>query len=123
MVAEVAASPALDAVQTSAVPKQQQQQQQQAAAAAPGGRQAVALEAAAAPAAPAPAPDEATPAAERDAQKTYWEQHSKVPTVEAMMLDSKAAEIDRMERPEVRRRRWFFFIQGRRREGERQRSS
>jgi hypothetical protein len=38
---------------------------------------------------------------EREAQKEYWVQHSTQPTVEAMMLDSKAAEIDQLERPEV----------------------
>ncbi len=38
---------------------------------------------------------------EREAQKRYWEEHSKQPTVDAMMLDSKAAEIDLLERPEV----------------------
>jgi hypothetical protein len=111
MVAEVAAPPALDAVPTSPATKQQQ-----AAATAAGGKQqqqaAVALEAAAAPAAPPlPATEGATPAAERDAQKTYWEQHSKVPTVEAMMLDSKAAEIDRLERPEVRLCKSVFFLE------------
>jgi hypothetical protein len=39
---------------------------------------------------------------EREAQKQYWLEHSAQPTVEAMMLDSKAAEIDQLERPEVR---------------------
>jgi phosphoethanolamine N-methyltransferase len=38
---------------------------------------------------------------ERNAQKRYWLEHSSQPTVEAMMLDSKAAEIDQLERPEV----------------------
>ena len=38
---------------------------------------------------------------ERAAQKQYWLEHSTTPTVEAMMLDSKAAEIDLLERPEV----------------------
>lgn len=38
---------------------------------------------------------------ERTAQKSYWMEHSSEPTVEAMMLDSKAAEIDQLERPEV----------------------
>lgn len=38
---------------------------------------------------------------ERNAQKNYWLEHSSQPTVEAMMLDSKAAEIDQLERPEV----------------------
>jgi phosphoethanolamine N-methyltransferase len=40
--------------------------------------------------------------AERDAQKSYWLEHSSEPTVEAMMLDSQAADIDKLERPEVR---------------------
>lgn len=40
--------------------------------------------------------------AERAAQKSYWLEHSSQPTVEAMMLDSKASEIDQLERPEVR---------------------
>lgn len=38
----------------------------------------------------------------RNTQKDYWKEHSKEATVEAMMLDSKAAEIDKLERPEVR---------------------
>ena len=38
---------------------------------------------------------------ERQVQKAYWSEHSNKPTVEAMMLDSKAAEIDQLERPEV----------------------
>lgn len=38
---------------------------------------------------------------ERTAQKSYWLEHSSQPTVEAMMLDSKASEIDQLERPEV----------------------
>jgi hypothetical protein len=42
--------------------------------------------------------------AERDVQKQYWLEHSTEPTVEAMMLDSNAAVIDQMERPEVRPR-------------------
>jgi phosphoethanolamine N-methyltransferase len=39
---------------------------------------------------------------ERAAQKNYWLEHSSQPTVEAMMLDSNASEIDQLERPEVR---------------------
>lgn len=39
--------------------------------------------------------------AEREAQREYWKEHSSEATVEAMMLDSKAADIDKMERPEV----------------------
>jgi hypothetical protein len=38
---------------------------------------------------------------ERQAQKSYWEEHSKNLTVEAMMLDSRAADLDKEERPEV----------------------
>ena len=34
--------------------------------------------------------------------KQFWEEHSKTATVEEMMLDSKASEIDLQERPEVR---------------------
>ena len=39
---------------------------------------------------------------ERHAQKSYWEEHSKDLTVESMMLDSRAADLDKEERPEVR---------------------
>ena len=42
---------------------------------------------------------------ERQEMKQFWEEHSKTATVEEMMLDSKASEIDLQERPEVRRRR------------------
>jgi len=48
--------------------------------------------------------------AEREAQRAYWKEHSSEATVESMMLDSKAKDIDRLERPEVcvtRRRRSF----------------
>lgn len=38
---------------------------------------------------------------ERDVQKSYWMEHSKDLTVEAMMLDSRASELDKEERPEV----------------------
>ncbi|XP_062232050.1 phosphoethanolamine N-methyltransferase 1 [Phragmites australis] len=38
---------------------------------------------------------------ERKVQKSYWEEHSKDLTVEAMMLDSRAADLDKEERPEV----------------------
>jgi hypothetical protein len=38
---------------------------------------------------------------ERKAQKKYWEEHSKDLTVEAMMLDSRATDLDKEERPEV----------------------
>ncbi|KAM7267532.1 hypothetical protein ACFE04_009698 [Oxalis oulophora] len=38
---------------------------------------------------------------ERQVQKNYWMEHSKDLTVEAMMLDSNAADLDKEERPEV----------------------
>lgn len=38
---------------------------------------------------------------ERNAQRTYWTEHSLEATVEAMMLDSQAKVIDKEERPEV----------------------
>lgn len=39
--------------------------------------------------------------AEREVQKSYWIEHSKDLTVEAMMLDSKASDLDKEERPEI----------------------
>ncbi|PKA59669.1 Phosphoethanolamine N-methyltransferase 1 [Apostasia shenzhenica] len=38
---------------------------------------------------------------ERKAQKSYWMEHSTDLTVEAMMLDSHASDLDKEERPEV----------------------
>ncbi|KAL8153552.1 hypothetical protein V2J09_011312 [Rumex salicifolius] len=38
---------------------------------------------------------------EREVQKKYWMEHSVDLTVEAMMLDSRAADLDKEERPEV----------------------
>ncbi|XP_047338147.1 phosphoethanolamine N-methyltransferase 1-like [Impatiens glandulifera] len=38
---------------------------------------------------------------EREVQKNYWVEHSSELTIEAMMLDSKAADLDKEERPEV----------------------
>lgn len=38
---------------------------------------------------------------ERDVQKSYWMEHSAELTVEAMMLDSQASDLDKEERPEV----------------------
>ncbi|XP_042403127.1 phosphomethylethanolamine N-methyltransferase-like isoform X1 [Zingiber officinale] len=38
---------------------------------------------------------------EREVQKSYWTEHSKDLTVEAMMLDSHASALDKEERPEV----------------------
>ncbi|XP_039812589.1 phosphoethanolamine N-methyltransferase 1-like [Panicum virgatum] len=40
-------------------------------------------------------------AEERKAQRSYWEEHSRDLTLEGMMLDSRAAELDKEERPEV----------------------
>ena len=37
----------------------------------------------------------------RATQKAYWTENSLDATVEAMMLDSQAASIDKLERPEV----------------------
>ncbi|CAA6671281.1 unnamed protein product [Spirodela intermedia] len=39
--------------------------------------------------------------AEREVQKNYWSEHSKELTLEAMMLDSRATDLDKEERPEV----------------------
>jgi phosphoethanolamine N-methyltransferase len=38
---------------------------------------------------------------ERKVQKSYWEEHSRDLTVESMMLDSRAKDLDKEERPEV----------------------
>lgn len=38
---------------------------------------------------------------EREVQKNYWMEHSADLTVEAMMLDSQASDLDKEERPEV----------------------
>lgn len=38
---------------------------------------------------------------EREIQKNYWIEHSADLTLEAMMLDSKASDLDKEERPEV----------------------
>jgi phosphoethanolamine N-methyltransferase len=38
---------------------------------------------------------------EREIQKNYWKEHSVGLSVEAMMLDSKASDLDKEERPEV----------------------
>ncbi|KAL6545523.1 glycylpeptide N-tetradecanoyltransferase [Orobanche gracilis] len=38
---------------------------------------------------------------EREVQKSYWIEHSVDLTLEAMMLDSKASDLDKEERPEV----------------------
>ena len=53
---------------------------------------------------------------ERDVQKSYWMEHSAELTVEAMMLDSQASDLDKEERPEVRNAmlyrglHWKFFL-------------
>jgi len=41
-------------------------------------------------------------APDRAAMKEFWQEHSQVASVEAMMLDSQASAIDKEERPEVR---------------------
>ncbi|CAN1265655.1 Phosphoethanolamine N-methyltransferase [Linum perenne] len=41
------------------------------------------------------------PVVEREIQKSYWTEHSVDLTVESMMLDSKASDLDKEERPEV----------------------
>lgn len=46
--------------------------------------------------------------AERAIQKKYWAEHSIDLTVEAMMLDSKASDLDKEERPEVYSPPLFF---------------
>ncbi|KAL2899412.1 Phosphoethanolamine N-methyltransferase [Bienertia sinuspersici] len=38
---------------------------------------------------------------ERDVFKKYWIEHSLDLTVEAMMLDSQASDLDKEERPDV----------------------
>ncbi|KAI7749138.1 hypothetical protein M8C21_024364, partial [Ambrosia artemisiifolia] len=38
---------------------------------------------------------------EREVQKSYWMEHSVELTLEAMMLDSMASELDKQERPEI----------------------
>lgn len=43
---------------------------------------------------------------EREVQKNYWAENSADLTVEAMMLDSKAVDLDKEERPEV----ILFFV-------------
>lgn len=48
--------------------------------------------------------------AEREVQKSYWMEHSQDLTVEAMMLDSRAADLDKEERPEVWETRLSFFF-------------
>ena len=55
--------------------------------------------------APAPAPPAAggVDAAERESMRAFWAEHRTKPSVESMVLDSQAAEIDSKERPEVRR--------------------
>jgi hypothetical protein len=46
---------------------------------------------------------------ERKAQKSYWEEHSGELNLEAIMLDSRAAELDKEERPEVIYPATIFF--------------
>lgn len=42
-------------------------------------------------------------------QKSYWIEHTTDLSVEAMMLDSKAADLDKEERPEVVLHFLLFF--------------
>jgi len=42
-----------------------------------------------------------SPTNERDVMRAFWHEHSAQPSMESMMLDSKASEIDIEERPEV----------------------
>lgn len=56
------------------------------------------------------------PAQERVAQKSYWADHSADASVEAMMLDSQAAMIDKEERPEVRSFTYSFHSDKQRRD-------
>lgn len=62
------------------------------------------------PASAAPAVD--ANGEERQEMKQFWEEHSKTATVEEMMLDSKASEIDQQERPEVKTSFFFFEHRG-----------
>ena len=41
-------------------------------------------------------------AEERESMRDFWREHSQTASVQEMMLDSKATEIDAQERPEVR---------------------
>lgn len=47
---------------------------------------------------------------ERAVQKNYWMEHSANLTVESMMLDSKAVDLDKEERPEVSISFSLFFF-------------
>lgn len=47
---------------------------------------------------------------ERDIQKNYWIEHSADLTVEAMMLDSRASDLDKEERPEVLNLPWTLSL-------------
>lgn len=47
---------------------------------------------------------------DREVFKKYWTEHSVDLTVEAMMLDSKASDLDKEERPEVLSFLFFVFL-------------
>lgn len=47
---------------------------------------------------------------EREVFKKYWIEHSVDLTVEAMMLDSQASDLDKVERPEVSSFSFFFWF-------------
>lgn len=50
---------------------------------------------------------------EREIQKSYWMEQAAELTLEAMMLDSEASDLDKEDRPEVHFSAWFllFFSQ------------
>ena len=50
---------------------------------------------------------------ERTAQKTYWKDHSQNPSIETMMLDTRATALDAADRPEVRNERCLSVFPGR----------
>lgn len=47
---------------------------------------------------------------ERESQQRFWKQHSVKPSLESMMLDSRAKQIDEQDRPEVRKHWQISFI-------------
>jgi len=75
-----------------------------AAAALASGDTQLAVPAKAMGGAAAAPPPPAVDAKERESMRAFWAEHSSKPSVESMMLDSQAAEIDSEERPEVRGR-------------------
>lgn len=47
---------------------------------------------------------------EREIQKSYWMEQAAELTLEAMMLDSEASDLDKEDRPEVHFSACFFFF-------------